>query len=156
MASYVVMEPPADRAPRDERIVRDGFHWLGFLLPFFWLIWHRLWIEAAVVVAIVLCLSLLTAQEGWAVAATALSLAVSFFVGLEGAALRLAALRRRGWREWGVVEAESVADAETRYLAEKTAPAAEAGRPRAIVAAAPGPVQDGGPALGLLGYSHRT
>ena len=49
MASFVVMEPPLDRATRDELIVRDGFHWLGFFLPLLWFLWHRLWIEAAVV-----------------------------------------------------------------------------------------------------------
>src|SRR5690606_40350011 len=46
------------------------------------------------------------------------SLMLALFVGLEGSALRLAALRRRGWREWGVVEAGNSRDAEIRYLAD--------------------------------------
>ena len=50
--------------------------------------------------------------------AVALSLLVSLFAGLEGAALRIAALRRRGWREIGIVEADSEDDAETRYFLE--------------------------------------
>ena len=107
MASYVVMEPPADGVPRNECVVRDGFHWLAFLVPLLWFLWHRLWIEAAVMLALMLGLSVLSSLQGWAFTATLLSLAVSILAGLEGAALRLAALRRRGWREWGVVEAEN-------------------------------------------------
>lgn len=154
MASFVVMEPPLDRAPRDERIVRDGFHWLGFFLPFLWFLWHRLWIEAAVVLALMLGLSVLSSQSGWSMAATLLSLAMALFVGLEGSTLRVAALRRRGWREWGVVEAENARDAETRYLAEMKSPAGEKDRPRAVVPASPPRSgRDEGPTLGLLGYS---
>ena len=154
MASFVVMEPPLDRAPRDERIVRDGFHWLGFFLPLLWFLWHRLWIEAAVVLALMLGLSVLSSQSGWSMAATVLSLAMALFVGLEGSALRIAALRRRGWREWGVVEAENARDAETRYLAEMKSPSGEGDRVRATGSASPWrPGRDNGPELGLLGYS---
>ncbi|TIU18351.1 MAG: DUF2628 domain-containing protein, partial [Mesorhizobium sp.] len=48
MTAYVVMEPPG----RSEKVdttafVRDGFTWLGLLVPPLWLAWHRLWVEAA-------------------------------------------------------------------------------------------------------------
>ncbi|TIW44359.1 MAG: DUF2628 domain-containing protein, partial [Mesorhizobium sp.] len=47
MAVYVVMEPPGLGEKPDVTFVRDGFSWLGFLVSPLWLLWHRLWIEAA-------------------------------------------------------------------------------------------------------------
>ena len=150
MASYVVMEPPA--ASRDALLVRDGFHILAFLVPFLWLLIHRCWIEAAIAFVAALGLGILGSMTGFA-GAPALSFLVSIYVGLEGPALRAAALRRRGWREWGVVEADGGADAEIRYLAE-----AYGGEPAAPTAPAamamprhPAP----GPALGLFSYPGR-
>ena len=55
MASYVVMEPPGasrNDAAAGAVLVRDGFSFLAFLLPPLWLLWHRLWIEAALVFAL--------------------------------------------------------------------------------------------------------
>ena len=95
--------------------MRDGFSLLAFLVPPLWLLWHRLWIEAALAVAALVLAAGLPKLTGFAVAAPLLSLLVSIYVGLEGNALRIAALRRRGWREWGVVEAGNLDDAETHY-----------------------------------------
>ena len=66
-------------------------------------------------------------------------------------------MRRRGWREWGVVEASDLAEAEIRYAAgvgpdetaapdvpHSTGPSQTMGRP------APS-----GPALGLFDYPGR-
>ena len=41
------------RRRRRAVFVRDGFSWLAFLLPPLWLLWHRLWLEAALVVVAV-------------------------------------------------------------------------------------------------------
>ena len=120
MAIFVVMEPPAaNAAEAAERavLVRDGFAFLGFLVPPLWLLWHRLWIEAALAFAVGVGLTALGETAGLGFTGAALSLLVSIFVGLEGAALRVNALRRRGWREWGVVEASDAGEAEIRYLA---------------------------------------
>ena len=48
-----------------------------------------------------------------------IALLVSVYFGLEGAALRVAALRRRGWREWGVVHAEGLDEAQARFAYER-------------------------------------
>lgn len=155
MASYVVMEPPrrSSEALADARLVRDGFSLLAFLLPPLWLLWHRLWIEAALAFAAALLLTGLGEVAGFGLAGSLLSLLVSIYVGLEGSALRLAAYRRRGWREWGVVEADTASDAEMRYLSEADftetepviTPSPQALRPRPV-----------GPALGLLHYPGRS
>lgn len=151
MAVYVVMER-AD-AGRDRAVfVRDGFTVIGFLLPFLWLLWHRLWIEGALAIGAAL---LLAAAENsgipFAVLAPLLSILVSIYVGLEGSALRLAAMRRRGFVDRGVVEADSLGDAEVRYFAGLRPVGTTAVVP---VAAAPSPARSAmaGPALGLLAY----
>lgn len=149
MASYVVMEPPRTAAG-DAVLVRDGFAFPAFLIPVLWFLFHRMWIEALAAFAAALLLAALGTVPGWSAAATLMSLCVSLFAGLEARNLRLAMLRRRGWSEWGVIEAAGRDDAEIRYLAERGR-AAEP--PSATVeVAAPGSRREGGPALGLLSY----
>ncbi|MDQ6434183.1 DUF2628 domain-containing protein [Mesorhizobium sp. LHD-90] len=162
MARFVVMEPAdalAGDAAAQARIVRDGFALLGFIFPPFWLLWHGLIIEAVLAFATMFGIAGLTEVLGLGPAGSILSLLLSIYVGLEGAALRLAALRRRGWREWGVLEADSIADAEIRYAAavfdgdEKQgdvlppADAPWAARPQRFA---------DGPALGLFSYPGRS
>jgi hypothetical protein len=117
MASYVVIEQPGRAGTADVAFVRDGFAWLAFLAPPLWLLRHRLWFEAVLAFLVLALLSVL-GEAGWPWAGSLLTLAVSLYVGLEGQNLRVAALRRRGWREWGAVEARNLTDAETRYRAE--------------------------------------
>ncbi|ESY01291.1 MULTISPECIES: DUF2628 domain-containing protein [unclassified Mesorhizobium] len=129
MAIYVVMEPPGRTEAADAPIfVRDGFSWLAFLVAPLWLAWHRLWIEAALAFVAMGLLSLLGERLGLDWAGSALSLLVSLYIGLEGQGLRIAALRRGGWHEWGVVEADNPDDADIRQsldaeaLADEPAP----------------------------------
>jgi hypothetical protein len=122
MATYVAMEPPSRSGTTDATtLVRDGFSWLGFLVPPLWLAWHRLWIEAALAFVAMAVLSMLAEKLSLGLAGSLLSLLVSLYVGLEGQGLRIAALRRRGWHEWGVVEADSLDDADMRYVLEAEA-----------------------------------
>ena len=154
MARFVIFEPAeahGDDAASAARFVRDGFSLFGFLIPPLWLLWHRLFIEAALVFAALFATGVLgEMMQGMGLAASALSLLLSIYVGLEGANLRVAALRRRGWREWGTIDADTLADAEIRYAAaisEGHAP--EEGMPPAPTAVGR---PDAGPALGLLAY----
>lgn len=155
MASYVVMEPPQGDAERAV-LVRDGFHVLALVLPVVWLLVHRLWLETLAFVAAALLLGTLTNFAGLGPAGTAASLLLALYVGMEGAALKLAALRRRGWREWGVVEAANSRDAEICYLAEVASD--ERDEKTAAVSSAVAPQYrqpSSGPALGLLAYPGR-
>src|SRR6185312_15884327 len=99
MASYVIFEPPGPQRPEDAALVRDGFHWLAFLVPFFWFLWYRLWIEAGLVFAAMVGLSALERAEGMPAIVPVVSFLLSVGLGFEAPALRMAALRRRGWRE---------------------------------------------------------
>ncbi|MCO5161460.1 MAG: DUF2628 domain-containing protein [Mesorhizobium sp.] len=154
MSSFLVMEAPEGR---DEAVyIRDGFHLVAFLLPPVWLAWHRLWIEALVAFAVMAVLASLGNVSGFGGAAPLLSLLVSLYVGLEAPAIRIAALRRRGWREWGVVDAYDRDDAETKHLfaegsdtvEDSAAPATPMPSPEPL---SPRPVP-AGPALGLFSY----
>lgn len=118
MASWVVMQPPAERDEALPEFVRDAFSIFAFFAPPIWLAWHRLWIEAAIALVLMLAIPALALKLGIGPAASWLSLLVSLFVGLEGPTLRLAALRRRGWTDAGVFEADDLVDAETRFAAE--------------------------------------
>jgi hypothetical protein len=158
MAIYVVMEPPAANAVEAaERavLIRDGFAFLAFLVPPLWLLWQRLWIEAALAFAAGVGLTALGETAGLGLLGAALSLLVSIYVGLEGPALRINALRRRGWRDRGVVEAANAREAEIRYLAGEEEPEEMAVEvPPLAPTGAPRPASTG-PALGLLGYPGR-
>ena len=126
MAIYVVMEPPGrTEAADDTAFVRDGFSWLAFLLAPLWLAWHKLWVEAALAFVAMGLISVLGQRLGLDWAGSALSLLVSLYIGLEGQGLRIAALRRRAWHEWGVVAADNLDDADIRQTLDAEALADE-------------------------------
>ena len=158
MASYVVMEPPAHGSD-GAVLVRDGFHFFAFLVPILWLPFNRLWIETLVVLVAGLVIGALGSLTGWSNVATVASLMLAILIGLEASTLKIAALRRRGWREWGVVEANDARDAEIRYLAEVSdaEPDEELeARMQPVAAAWPrSEARGSGPALGMLGYPGR-
>ncbi|MBZ9773903.1 DUF2628 domain-containing protein [Mesorhizobium sp. CO1-1-8] len=158
MATYVVMEPPGRSEKADATaFVRDGFTWLGLLVPPLWFAWHRLWIEAALAFVVMGLLSMLGQMLGLGLAGSLLSLLVSLYVGLEGQGLRIAALRRRGWHEWGAVEAGWLDDADTRYALEAEALADEVvPAPRMVPDAALARPSQPGMALGLTHIPGRS
>ncbi|MFC5387236.1 DUF2628 domain-containing protein [Aquamicrobium segne] len=153
MASHVVMLPPlANPTDRAERavLVRDGFAWVAFFLPLLWLLWHRLWGEAFVAV-LLFCGFLLLGPVG-----SLLAFLVGLYVGLEGQAMRIAALRRRGYRQWGVVEGANLDDAHMRYayaaFDEWLEPEPEPVIGMAPVETARQHVMEPAPSLGLVSY----
>lgn len=158
MASFVVLERRAPDGTVDCELVRDGFHLLAFLVPLVWFLFHRMWIEAAVALVLIVGLAVAASTAGYP-AYWPLSLVLSIFAGLEAPALRLASLRRAGWHDWGVVEADDAFGAETRYKARAdagehvvgTGPA-QALAPAVRVDAARAARPAEGPALGLFSY----
>ena len=95
MASFVVLTAPASARThaghegRETVFVRDGFHIVAFLVPWLWLLWHRLWIEALVAVAVAVLFAALGNVAGYSIAGSLLSVLVSIYVGLEGSAIEL-------------------------------------------------------------------
>lgn len=157
MASYVIFEPPGASRPEDAVFVCDGFHWLAFIVPFFWFLWYRLWLETGLVFVAMVGLSALERVEGMQGIVPAVSLLLSLCLGFEAPMLRMAALRRRGWHEWGVVDADGPDEAAIRYLADADTdiPAAAPYRPAAPAPSTPPRGSVAVPALGLFSYPGR-
>jgi hypothetical protein len=158
MAAYVVMEPPGSGGKKsaEAKFIRDGFVFPALVVPVFWMLWHRMWLEAGLVFLAAAIFGVVADRAEMGTLATMLSLGLAVFTGFEGAALRIASMRRKGWTEAAVVEAQSEADAELRYLhdADETEPPPAEPAPRPHVPTAP--AAPAGPALVLMSYpGHR-
>lgn len=164
MASHVVMLPPSGSPQsRSERaiLLRDRFSWPAFLVPPLWLLWHRLWLEAVIAIAVMGGASIPGEMAGMGLATglagSLMGLLVSVYVGLEGQAMRIAALRRRGYTQWGVVEGGNADEAYIRYAHEVAAAPDEPERAPVMAPASTSgqrPVHRAAPApsLGLIPY----
>lgn len=153
MADWVILEPPADTKRDDPVFVRDNFRWVALIAPPLWLLWYRLWPEALVVTAILFAINGLAASGAAPPAIGFLSTLVSLLVALEGPAMRVASLRRRGYTETAALSANNLDEAELRY-GEGLDDGEFAGGPWE-----PPPIPTGnarlrgqGPALGLFSY----
>ena len=111
---------------RDIRLVKEGFSWPAFFLAFLWALWHRLWLEAAVIfalnasiglAALVIPLDLLS--HG------ALSLGLAAIVGTMGNDMKCRKLARQGFQLAGVASGENSDTALARFLDDEPALAAD-------------------------------
>lgn len=121
MATYSVFEPSSRNGARTiDRVafIRDGFSWGAFFLGPLWMLWRRMWVVAlgvvAAIVAIEVGLLLLDVPSG---PRSVVAFLIALLLGLEGASLRRWTLRRRGWRDHGIVIADDVEAAEHRFFA---------------------------------------
>jgi hypothetical protein len=94
-------------------LVPEGFAWLAFLFGLPWLLWHRLWLEAAIYLGGLAILTLLLP----ALAMLPASLALQVLLGAHAQDLRRLALARRGYSQPHVV-AERDADRALARLLE--------------------------------------
>lgn len=138
MAIYTVHEPPAggrDAWSHADRFlfVRDGFYIWAFLLTPLWMLWRKLWLPLVLYLVIASALSWGLHALGVSNVAIAITdTLVSLLIGLEASSLWRWSLRRRGWRNVGIVNANSIDEAERRFFDSWT------GTPDRAVAAAPG------------------
>ncbi len=101
--------------------IKDGFSWPAFLIPFFWMIWHRLWLPLAVYLAAVALLVLagnvvFSLPDGLL---ASLGLLINLFVGLEGNNFRRTALAKRGFEEIADIVADNSEAASYRFFATR-------------------------------------
>ena len=115
MASYVVMEPASNKRGEAALFIKDAFAPLAVVVPVVWLLWNRLWYEAALALCATLILTGAAAWAGTPKLAGIGSILIGFYVALEGSALKIAAARRVGFEDTAVVDARSVTEAEERY-----------------------------------------
>jgi hypothetical protein len=123
MAAYSVFAPPfshpgAAGAERF-RFVRDGFSWPAFILGPIWMLFHRLALVVILWLVVVFALGAVIRLLGVPSGTTSLVfLLLAFLIGLEASTLRSWTLKRRGWREIGIVVADKFEAAERRFFDE--------------------------------------
>jgi hypothetical protein len=98
-------------------LVRDGFHWLAFLVPVLWLLFNRLWLALAVYILVAVGLGALGQAGLPGPAVTLAGLLMMLFVGIAAPDLKGWGLERRGLRLADLVSASDGAEAETRFAA---------------------------------------
>jgi hypothetical protein len=165
---YSVYEPHAeapDVATRADRLafVKEGFSWPALLIPAFWLLYQRMWIELALFVLLLVGLQWLfgtgasgQTMFGW------VSLALIVLFAFEANDLRAASLERRGYHLAGIAAGRSREAAELRFFrawlpkqsrrareAEPGAGGAERGREQ-VPYAGPPPDGEGDEVIGLF------
>jgi Protein of unknown function (DUF2628) len=121
MARYLVLENRGSKREDDTTFIRDGFHVFAFVLPVVWLLWHRLWLQAALMFAV---MGLLAAAlyQFTPQAAPAITGLVNFSLGLltalEGPAWLVADREKNGATVEGVFIARNLREAEELHAAE--------------------------------------
>ncbi len=122
MAVFTVHGPPlrpVDPVADPERMVfvRDGFSFWAFLLTPLWMLWHRMWL--VLVGYLVLASGLLAVLLGLGVSSAEIitaGLLISLLLGLEASTLRRFTLRRRGFKELGLISGSDREVAERRFF----------------------------------------
>ena len=122
MTAYYVYEPSSEAPNLSARadaldFVKDGISWAALIVPAFWLIYHRMWIELLVYLAAYAAL-------GWAMTYSQdssdflawVGLALSLLFAFEANDLRRYALERKGYRQLGVAIGGSREAAELSFF----------------------------------------
>jgi Protein of unknown function (DUF2628) len=110
MASYIVMTDPDDRNGENVRFVRDGFSLIAFLLPLVWLLWKRLWLEAALLFAALGIIGYgiyLVLGDRASQLMPFLSAALGLMCAFEGPTRLIAGLERKGMKASQIIVASS-------------------------------------------------
>ena len=154
MATYTIHMPPDAREGERDRFIRDGVALLALLIPAIWLLWHRLWftfVAYMLIVASIASYGIIASDPS----STILSAIPGIFLFLEGNQLRRRKLEQAGWSEVGLVEADSLEDAELRWYGRDEL-ANEPLKTSEIVSqqwtrTSSGTVQGAGPVIGIFG-----
>ncbi|MGL4490268.1 MAG: DUF2628 domain-containing protein [Rhizobiaceae bacterium] len=120
MASFIVMSDKviSDKGDKPEdniRFVRDEFSIVAFAVPLVWLLWHRLWLHAALCFAAFgVCAALVTwnGNPAWLGFSAIASASISLFVAHEGGEWLRQTLAQNGYRELDVIPARNSREAE--------------------------------------------
>jgi hypothetical protein len=114
MQVYLVMRD-AEMPAADSLFLRDGFSGTAFLLAPLWLAFHRLWLPVLAYVLAAIGIMLLHVGPAGILC---LFLALHAFFGLEGQAMRVADLDKRGYAVAEIVTGDTLDDAELRYFSD--------------------------------------
>ena len=128
--------------------IKEGMSWPALVVPFFWALWNRLWIVAALIFAAGLGLWALAPWLGLpGGVAFVISGLLNLLIALEGGELRRWTLERNGFVLTGLVSAPSEFEAEQIYFErlgqQNTAPERTRATPQPVLRLESGPEEDG-------------
>lgn len=122
MAIYTVHVPDGAHVSDLEAIdrivfIKDGFAWIALFAPLLWLLWQRMWMAFAAVLAVSAGIVVLGEKvPAFSDAAVLLLLALSVFVALEGNGWRRWSLSKKGYTAEGPVAGVNQAECEQRFF----------------------------------------
>jgi len=119
MRIYTVHELPG--APLDGAgivLVKEGFSFPALVFSWAWLLWHRLWIAAALWIALLVAVSLIAQSLFGAQGAAICSLALQLMLGFEANDIRRWTLERNGYRMAGLAGGGNLEEAELAFFAK--------------------------------------
>jgi len=134
MRIFTILEPP-DGKPDNVALVPEGFSWGALIFTFFWALWHRMWVIAALLFVLSTALTVAASLQLFSTGfATMLQFAIALVFGFEARNLQVLSLEGSGYRRAGLVQATSEEAAELTYFsgrAPAAVPTPAPARPRA-------------------------
>ncbi|MDD9877686.1 MAG: DUF2628 domain-containing protein [Magnetovibrio sp.] len=107
---------------RDLALVKEGFSWPAFLFAGIWALWNRMWLWAAVFLAVPPVIGVTMRGLGAdPLAQSVVGFGWALIVGLVANDLKRAALERRGFVETGVAAGRGADEALYGYLGDTAA-----------------------------------
>jgi hypothetical protein len=147
MAVYTVHQPPVKKyeaSPDPDRFefVRDGFSFWAFLLGPLWMLRHRMWLVLIGYIVLVVALAFGLRALGAPGSAKFVAIVLmALLIGMEAGTLRRFTLRRRRWKNIGLIVGDNRESAERRFYDSWVKGETFAPSPGAPSAAPPAPVQ---------------
>lgn len=107
------------RSADDVVFVREGFNWWALLFPLLWLAAKGMWIVLVVALAAQLFIWALAEALGFGeIMRLVFSTAINLVLGFEGNSLLRWTYGRRGFKELGLVQGDTLDDVEYRFFTE--------------------------------------
>lgn len=119
MSVYTIQAPAGSYGEaelEDSAFLREGFSWGAFFFAIFWLLWHRLWVTAALWIIVCVGFTWLSFTVLSFGSFLLIALALHILLGLEAHALLRRRYARHDYRLMGVISAESREVAERRFF----------------------------------------
>lgn len=112
----VHLNPKAPRPYESPVFVPEGFNVYAFLFHIFWALYHRIWLQAFIILGLLIAVQIASAYGDLSRTSTIiLDLGIRLMIGMAANDLRRDTLDKRGWVVSDVVIADSLLDAERRY-----------------------------------------
>lgn len=116
MALFNILEAPDGNLDR-VIAVKECFSPSAFVFTVLWALWHRMWVVAAILFALLAGIGFTTSALGLNPALAGLfEAAVSLIFGFEAKRLRIMSLERAGFRVSAMIEASNQEAAELQYF----------------------------------------